>query len=167
MAEPDEPTNYSPDHVRRRRDAALACLARGSPEPALQRSSHTAAEPQPVGGKIVETEELPAHCAVALAGLGWLPETILTRSVIIRMRRRHAGESVEPFRNRIHPERRFLSKWRWRLGPLRSRRRSRNGPICRTQFRTVTLTSGKRLLLFVTWQAVVGRHASVTPLLRS
>jgi hypothetical protein len=38
---------------------------------------------------------------VALAGLGWLPDTILTRSVIIRMRRRHAGESVEPFRNRI------------------------------------------------------------------
>ena len=32
-------------------------------------------------------EELPAYCAVALAGLGWLPDTILSRSVIIRMRR--------------------------------------------------------------------------------
>jgi hypothetical protein len=53
-------------------------------------------------GKIVETEELPAYCAVAVAGLGWLPDTILTRSVIIRMRRRHAGETVEPFRHRIH-----------------------------------------------------------------
>jgi hypothetical protein len=53
-------------------------------------------------GKVVETEELPAYCAVAVAGLGWLPDTILTRSVIIRMRRRHAGEVVEPFRHRVH-----------------------------------------------------------------
>src|SRR5205814_7360441 len=36
----------------------------------------------------VETEEFPAYCAVALAGLGGLPDTILTRSVIVRMRRR-------------------------------------------------------------------------------
>jgi hypothetical protein len=47
-------------------------------------------------------EELPAYCAVALAGLGWLPDTILSRSVIIRMRRRHAGERVEPYRRRQH-----------------------------------------------------------------
>ena len=47
-------------------------------------------------------EELPAYCAVALAGLGWLPDTILTRSVVIRMRRRHDGEHVEPYRRRHH-----------------------------------------------------------------
>jgi hypothetical protein len=47
-------------------------------------------------------EELPAYCAVALAGLGWLPDTILSRSVIIRMRRRHEGEHVEPYRRRHH-----------------------------------------------------------------
>jgi hypothetical protein len=47
-------------------------------------------------------EELPAYCAVALAGLGWLPDTILSRSVVIRMRRRHAGERVEPYRRRQH-----------------------------------------------------------------
>ena len=47
-------------------------------------------------------EELPAYSAVALAGIGWLPDTILSRSVIIRMRRRHAGERVEPFRRRLH-----------------------------------------------------------------
>ncbi len=41
-----------------------------------------------VRGKVVETEELPAYCAVALAGLGDLPDTILTRSVIVKMRRR-------------------------------------------------------------------------------
>ena len=55
-----------------------------------------------VHGKTVVTEEIPAYSAVALAGLGWLPDTILSRSIIIRMRRRHAGEQVEPFRRRIH-----------------------------------------------------------------
>jgi hypothetical protein len=50
-----------------------------------------------VRGRIVETEELPAFCAVALAGLGNLPDTILTRSVIIQMRRRAPHEHVEPF----------------------------------------------------------------------
>jgi hypothetical protein len=55
-----------------------------------------------VKGKEIMTEEIPAYAAVALAGLGWLPDTILTRSVVIRMRRRHEGEHVEPFRRRIH-----------------------------------------------------------------
>ena len=55
-----------------------------------------------VKGKTFETEEIPAYCAVALAGLGWLPDTILSRSIIIRMRRRHAGERVEQFRYRVH-----------------------------------------------------------------
>jgi hypothetical protein len=43
-----------------------------------------------------------AYAAVALAGLGSLPDTILTRSIIIRMRRRAPHETVEPFRARIH-----------------------------------------------------------------
>jgi hypothetical protein len=55
-----------------------------------------------VRGKTVETEEISAFCAVALAGLGWLPDTILTRSVIIRMRRRAPSEKVTPFRRRVH-----------------------------------------------------------------
>ena len=55
-----------------------------------------------VHGKKVETEEIQAYAAVAMGGLGWLPDTILSRSVIIRMRRRHAGEHVEPYRRRIH-----------------------------------------------------------------
>ncbi|MCW5634725.1 MAG: DUF3631 domain-containing protein [Rubrivivax sp.] len=55
-----------------------------------------------VVGKTVRTEELPAFCAVALAGLGDLPDTILTRSVIVRMRRRAPHEAVEPFRPRLH-----------------------------------------------------------------
>jgi hypothetical protein len=53
-----------------------------------------------VRGKAVETET--AYAAVALAGIGWLPDTILSRSIIIRMRRRHAGEQIEAFRNRVH-----------------------------------------------------------------
>jgi hypothetical protein len=55
-----------------------------------------------VRGKVVETEEIPAYCAVALAGIGDLPDTILTRSVIIRMRRRAPHEYVEPYRRRVH-----------------------------------------------------------------
>lgn len=43
-----------------------------------------------------------SFCAVALAGLGSLPDTILTRSIIVRMRRRAPNEEVEPFRERLH-----------------------------------------------------------------
>jgi hypothetical protein len=39
-----------------------------------------------------------------MAGLGWLSDTILSRSVIIRMRRRKMGEQVEPYRRRLHAE---------------------------------------------------------------
>src|SRR5262249_23140044 len=53
-----------------------------------------------MNGNRVETEEIEAYSALALAGLGWLPDTIMTRSIIIRMRRRHKGERVEPFRRR-------------------------------------------------------------------
>lgn len=53
-------------------------------------------------GKIIETEELDAYCAVALAGLNDLPDTIATRSVLVRMRRRSANEIVEPWRHRVN-----------------------------------------------------------------
>lgn len=46
--------------------------------------------------------EFPSYTAVAVAGLGYLPDTITTRSVIIRMRRRARNETVEPFRARLH-----------------------------------------------------------------
>ncbi len=69
-----------------------------------------------VRGATVATEEISSFSAVALAGLGWLPDTILTRSVIIRMRRRAPDETVEPFRRRIHAPvgealRRRLAGW--------------------------------------------------------
>ena len=60
--------------------------------------------------------EFPAFAAVALAGLGKLPDTILTRSVVIRMRRRAPDEHIEPYRARVHePEgwklRGMLADW--------------------------------------------------------
>jgi hypothetical protein len=56
-----------------------------------------------------EVVAFPAYAAVALAGLGQLPDTILTRSVVVRMRRRAPHEHVEPYRARIHePEGRKL-----------------------------------------------------------
>ncbi len=56
-----------------------------------------------VSGKTVRTEELPAYCAVAMAGLGDnLPDTVLTRSIVVQMRRRAPNECIEPYRRRIH-----------------------------------------------------------------
>jgi hypothetical protein len=49
-----------------------------------------------------EVAAFPAYAGVALAGLGQLPDTILTRSIVIRMRRRAPHEHIEPFRARIH-----------------------------------------------------------------
>jgi Protein of unknown function (DUF3631) len=53
-------------------------------------------------GTVVVTEEISSYAAVALAGLGWLPDTILSRSIIIRMRRRALDEKIEAFRRRVH-----------------------------------------------------------------
>jgi len=55
-----------------------------------------------VRGKVIETEEIPAYCAVALAGLGGLPDTILSRSINVPMRRRGPTERIEPYRRRVH-----------------------------------------------------------------
>src|SRR5262245_48000507 len=53
-------------------------------------------------GKKVLTEEISAFSALALAGLGWLPDTLLSRSVVMRMRRRAPHEKVTSFRRRVH-----------------------------------------------------------------
>lgn len=50
----------------------------------------------------VQTLELETYAAVAMGGLGNLPDTIMSRSVIIRMRKRANGERVEPFQARVH-----------------------------------------------------------------
>jgi Protein of unknown function (DUF3631) len=69
-----------------------------------------------VRGATVATEEISSYSAVALAGLGWLPDTILSRSVIVGMRRRAPDERIEPFRRRVHAPigeglRRRLAGW--------------------------------------------------------
>lgn len=65
----------------------------------------------------------PSYCGVAVAGLGSLPDTILTRSIIIRMRRRARNERVEPFRHRLHAAqgnelRDRLAKWAESVRPM-------------------------------------------------
>lgn len=49
-----------------------------------------------------EVVDFNVFCAVALAGLGELPDTILSRSIIVRMRRRSPDETIESFRMREH-----------------------------------------------------------------
>lgn len=69
-----------------------------------------------IKGKSVETEELPVYCAVAMAGLNDVPDTLMTRSVVVRMRRRAPNEVVEPWRARLNEPEAFeiadrLSEW--------------------------------------------------------
>lgn len=53
-------------------------------------------------GPTHDVARFPVFAAVALAGLGDLPPTLMSRSVLVRMRRRAPGEPVEPFRRRLH-----------------------------------------------------------------
>ena len=67
-------------------------------------------------GKVPKVEAIEAFSAVALAGLGWLPDTILSRSIVVRMRKRKQGENIKPFRRRVyekggHALRDRLSRW--------------------------------------------------------
>lgn len=55
-----------------------------------------------IRGKEIVTEEWPSFCAVALAGLNQLPDTLMTRSVVIRMKRRRHDQKVEPYRRRVN-----------------------------------------------------------------
>lgn len=56
-------------------------------------------------GANMQPREFPTFAAVALAGLGNVPDTITTRSVVIRMRRRAPNEMVSPWRERdVRPE---------------------------------------------------------------
>lgn len=55
-----------------------------------------------IRGKEIVTEEWPSFCAVALAGLNQLPDTLMTRSIVIPMKRRRPGQRVEPYRRRVN-----------------------------------------------------------------
>jgi hypothetical protein len=54
-----------------------------------------------VRGRELIAEEWPSFCPVALAGLGDLPDTLMTRAIVVRMRRRGPGETVMPYRRRV------------------------------------------------------------------
>ncbi|GAA0734609.1 DUF3631 domain-containing protein [Dactylosporangium roseum] len=45
-------------------------------------------------------EKIPTFAMAALAGIGAMPDTIEDRAVVVRMRRRTAGETVAPYRHR-------------------------------------------------------------------
>jgi hypothetical protein len=53
-----------------------------------------------VNPKSMEPEEFPTFAMAALAGIGNLPDTIMDRAIIVRMRRRAAHEAITPFRSR-------------------------------------------------------------------
>lgn len=69
-------------------------------------------------------KKFPTFAMAALAGIGDLPDTIMDRSVIVRMRRRAPNEVVQPFRSRrdtpaLHKVRDGLASWlRANLGIL-------------------------------------------------
>ncbi|WP_323183417.1 DUF3631 domain-containing protein [Streptomyces sp. NBC_00091] len=52
-----------------------------------------------VSGPNHEVSKFPTFAMAALAGIGDLPDTIMDRSVVIRMRRRRPGEKVAEFRS--------------------------------------------------------------------
>lgn len=52
-------------------------------------------------GPLHEVRQFPVFAPVALAGLGDLPATLMSRSVVIRMRKRKPSEPVEAFRYRL------------------------------------------------------------------
>jgi len=47
-------------------------------------------------------QKFPVYAALAVGGLGDLPDTIMSRAIIVRMRRRAPNEKVEAYRQRIH-----------------------------------------------------------------
>ena len=55
-----------------------------------------------VRGKVIETEELDAYCPVMLAGLDDLPDTLMSRAIVSRMKRRAPSEHIEPWRLRVN-----------------------------------------------------------------
>jgi len=72
---------------------------------------------QRVGGKNRdEVQNFRVFTPVAMAGLGNLPDTLMSRSVILKMKPRRGSEMVEPFRDRLHrPEgqelQRLMARW--------------------------------------------------------
>jgi hypothetical protein len=68
-----------------------------------------------------DVQDFAVFAATALAAIGDLPDTVMTRSIVIRMRRRAAGEKIEQYRVRVHEAeghalRDGLALWAARVG---------------------------------------------------
>jgi len=69
-----------------------------------------------MNGQAAKLTRFPVYAPAAIAGIGSLPDTILDRAVILRMRRRAPGERIRDYRERMtRPEgdalRDRLAKW--------------------------------------------------------
>jgi hypothetical protein len=74
-------------------------------------------------GSNSDVKQFKIFAPVAMAGIGHLPETIRTRSIEIRMRKRKPGQSVQPFRLRhaqdaLRYARMQLEEWSMDAGEL-------------------------------------------------
>ena len=54
-------------------------------------------------GPLQVPTEFDTYSPVVFAGLGLLPDTIMSRAIVVRMQRRLPGQKVEPFRDRTTP----------------------------------------------------------------
>jgi len=77
--------------------------------------------PRCVGPKH-EVQSFSVFAPAALAGLGDLPDTLMSRAIVIRMRRRAPHEHVEPYRPRQHAHEgdelcERLAQWALTVGP--------------------------------------------------
>lgn len=84
-----------------------------------------------VSGPNHEVSKFPTFAMAALAGIGDLPDTIMDRSVVIRMRRRRPGEKVAEFRTvrdtpALHALRDRLAAW---LAPLHTQATDMTPPM--------------------------------------
>lgn len=78
--------------------------------------------PRCVGDREIAVRMFSVYAAVALVGIGDLPDTLMDRSIVIRMRKRASDEAVEFFRAREvephgHTLRRRLAAWAERKKP--------------------------------------------------
>jgi len=78
-------------------------------------------------GKDFDLKDFNVYCPKCFAGIGQLPPTVASRSIVIEMRRKVPGERVEPFRQRAVknaalPIKAQLGAWKTRkvLGQLRA-----------------------------------------------
>jgi hypothetical protein len=67
-------------------------------------------------GQTANLKRFPVYAPAAIAGIGSMPDTIMDRAVVVRMRRRAPGEQVRDYRERAaRPEgdalRELLAKW--------------------------------------------------------